>query len=375
MDLHRHYRLTPVINAAGSFTPLGVSRSSARVAAAAAAALSQFFVIDELQDRASAALARATGAEAGAVVHCTAAGITLAVAAAMTGASPEKAAALPDTRGLASEVVIPAGHVVDYGHSILQDIRLAGATPIVAGGDDRCTVAEIERALAGPDVACLLLVSSRLVRGAPVDLSAAVEAARRRGVPAIIDGAAQDLRARALVATGADLVVLSAQKYLAAPTAGLVIGRAGAVAALRAQEKGIGRAMKATKEAIVGVLAALEDRAALDLAAWSAAQHDKVARFAARADRLPGLRVEAVADPTGLPFARAEAKVDAVTAGIDAAGVAAALADGAPSIRAMTHGLARGRLIFELVPLAEAEVEAVLARLAAVLGAARAKGR
>lgn len=81
MDLHQRYGLTPVINAAGTFTPLGVSRSSTRVAAAAAAALSQFVVIDELQDRAGRALARATRAEAGAVVHCAAAGITLSVAA------------------------------------------------------------------------------------------------------------------------------------------------------------------------------------------------------------------------------------------------------------------------------------------------------
>lgn len=375
MDLHQRYGLTPIINAAGTFTPLGVSRSSARVAAATAEALSQFVVIDELQDRAGRALARATGAESGAVVHCAAAGITLSVAAAMTGASPEKAAALPDTRGLAAEAVIPAGHVVDYGHSILQDIGLAGATPVVAGAGDRCTLGDIDGALAGPEVACLVLVSSRLTRGTSVDLAAAVEAARRRGVPAIIDGAAQDLRARALVATGADLVILSAQKYLAAPTAGLVVGRAGAVAALRAQERGIGRAMKPTKEAMAGVLAALEEREALDLAAWSTAQHDKVARFVARAGRLPGLRAEAVSDPTGLPFPRAEAKVDAVSAGIDAAGLAAALAQGSPSIRVMTHGLARGRLIFELVPLSEAEIEIVLARLTTLLGAARPKPR
>jgi L-seryl-tRNA(Ser) seleniumtransferase len=374
MDLHRRYGLTTIVNAAGSFTPLGVSRSSPGVAAAAAAALSQFFLIEELQDRASAALARATGAEAGAVVHCAAAGITLAVAAAIAGTSAEAAAALPDTRGRAAEIVIAAGHVVDYGHSILQDIRLAGATPVIAGSDDVCSIAEIEGALAGPGVAGLLLVSSRLTRGAPVDFAGAVAAARRRGVLAIIDGAAQDLRVRALVETGADLVVLSGQKYLAAPTAGLIAGRAVAVAALRAQEKGIGRAMKASKEAILGALAALDEREALDLAGWSQAQHEKVARFVARAARLPGLHAEAAPDPTGLPFPRAETKVDAVAAGTDAAALAAALCDGTPSIRVMTHGLARGRLVFELVPLSEAEIETILARLEALLDAAR-RGR
>lgn len=371
MDWRHLHGLTEVINAAGSVTPLGVSRSSPAVAAATAAALSRFFVIDELQDRASAALAQATGAEAGAVVHCASAGITLAVAAAITGTSAEAVAALPDTRGRASEVVIPAGHVVDYGHTILQDIRLAGATPVVVGSESGCGVAEIEAALAVPGAACLLLVSSRLTRGAPLDFTAAVAAARARGVLAVIDGAAQALRVRELVETGADLVILSGQKYLASPTAGLVVGRAGAVAALRAQEKGIGRAMKATKEAIVGALAALEERAALDLAAWSAAQHEKAARFVARAARLPALRAEARPDPTGLPFPRAEVKVDAVAAGTDAVALAAALRDGTPSIRVMTSGLARGRLVFELVPLSEAEIDVILARLEAALAAAR----
>ena len=88
------------------------------------------------------------------------------------------------------------------------------------------------------------------------------------------------------LATGADLVVLSAHKYLAAPTAGLIVGRAGLVQSCRAQERGIGRAMKPTKEAILGVLAALDERRRLDLGAWSAAQQRKVADFVERAARI-----------------------------------------------------------------------------------------
>ncbi len=47
MSLHDRYGLTRVINAAGTFTPLGVSRSPAAVGNAVAEALSAFFVIDE----------------------------------------------------------------------------------------------------------------------------------------------------------------------------------------------------------------------------------------------------------------------------------------------------------------------------------------
>jgi len=353
---------------------LGVSRSSAAVGRAAGEALGEFFVMDELQEAAGAAIARLSGGEAGAVTHCVAAGITLSVAAAMAGGAAARVAALPDTTGMPTRVVIPAGHVIDYGHSILQAIRLAGATPVVAGSEQRCTIEDLEAELAHGETAhgetaCLLLVSSRLTRGEAVDLAGAVAAAHRRGLPAIIDGAAQDLRIAALLATGADLVLVSAQKYLAAPTAGLVIGRADLVAAVRAHEKGIGRAMKASKEAICGVLAAIEERQATDPAAWRRAQDEKVAGFVEKAKTLPGVAAAVVADPTGAPFSRARLTVVPTRAGMDAAALAQALRSGTPPVWVMKQGLDEGQVNLELVPLDAGEVETILARLAEILAA------
>ena len=302
--IHAKYALTHVLNAHGTFTPLGVSRSSPSVQRAVAAALGEFFIIDELQAAVSTHVARMTRAEAAAVTHCTAAAISLAIAAAMAGASNEGIAQLPDTTGMPDRVVIPAGHVVNYGHSIITAIRLPGGVPVIAGTPDACTVDEIAQALEDERTACLLLVSSRLTHGAALDLRKAVAAAQARGVPAIIDGAAQDMRLDELLATGADLVLVSAQKYLAAPTAGLIVGRRDLVGACRAHERGIGRAMKATKESIVGVLAALEEREQLDVAAWSVEQDRKVRWFVEQANAIAGLTVTAQPDPTGLPFSR-----------------------------------------------------------------------
>lgn len=100
MSLHDRYGLTRVINARGTFTPLGVSRSSPHVAASVGQALGEFFVIDELQSVFSRAIAQSTGAQAGAVVHCVAAGITLSVAAAIIGCDRDRIAALPRTTGM-----------------------------------------------------------------------------------------------------------------------------------------------------------------------------------------------------------------------------------------------------------------------------------
>src|SRR5690606_4775361 len=100
-SLHGTYGLTPVINAAGSYTPLGVSRSSDHVAQRVAQALQAFFVIDELQSLASARLSDFCGCEAAAVTHCVSAAITQAVAACIAGADTDAVAALPDAQGRA----------------------------------------------------------------------------------------------------------------------------------------------------------------------------------------------------------------------------------------------------------------------------------
>jgi L-seryl-tRNA(Ser) seleniumtransferase len=367
MTLHDRYGLSHIINASGSFTPLGVSRSSTSVGQAAGEALGQFFVIDELQDALSAAISRLTGAEAGAAVHCVAAGITLSVAAAMTGLDRARIAGLPTTDGFPNRVALPGGHAVNYGHPIEQDIRLAGATPVFAGSGDQCSIEDIRAALSHANTACLLLVSSRLTRGQPIDLKQAVAQAHSRGVPAIIDGAAQDMRIRELLATGADLVLVSAHKYLASPTAGMVIGSRPLVDAVRAQQKGIGRGMKASKEAIVGVLAAIEERQRLDLPKWREEQDRKISEFVARASRIKGIAARSEADPAGMPMSRACLRIEAEHAGRDAKAVVQALKSGSPSIWVMEHRLADAELVLELVQVSQSEIETILWQLSELL--------
>jgi seryl-tRNA(Sec) selenium transferase len=133
------------------------------------------------------------------------------------------------------------------------------------------------------------------------------------------------------------------------------------------QERGIGRVMKASKEAVVGVLAALEARHELDVSAWARAQADKVERFAERVGVLPGIEAGAWPDPTGLPFPRARISVDPTVAGMDAGALAAALRAGSPSVWVMTDQQEAGVLVLELVPLTDPELDAIVDRLAELL--------
>jgi uncharacterized pyridoxal phosphate-dependent enzyme len=265
---------------------------------------------------------------------------------------------------MADRVVLPAGHAVDYGHPLTTDIRLAGATPVVTGSGSACSVHDLESALADQRVACMLLVCSRLTAGPALDLQQAVAAAHRRGVPAIIDAAAQDMRIPDVLATGADAVLVSAQKYLASPTAGLIIGRRLFVDACRAQERGIGRAMKATKEAMLGVLAAIEFRRGIVAADWRKAEQARVDDFVTRANRIGGVEAEAVPDPTGVPLSRVRLTVRPQGAGWNAAALADRLRSGTPPVWVMEHAAKDGHLFLELVPLRADELAFILDRIA-----------
>ena len=151
--------MTQVINARGTFTPLGVSRSSMKVSQSVAYALTQFYEMNQLQSHASQVLADFSGAEAGALSHCTASAITVSIAGLMTQGNQEYIEQLPNTQGMRNQVIILEDHVVNYGHSILQSIRLSGAKPLIVKGFE-----EYESALDGGGICGVLLVSSKLAQ-------------------------------------------------------------------------------------------------------------------------------------------------------------------------------------------------------------------
>ncbi len=87
-DIRLELGLRPVINVSGTMTFLGASIVVPEAIEAMARMLPQFVEIGDLQRKASAVIARLTGAEAGTVTASTASGISIAIAACMTGRGP-----------------------------------------------------------------------------------------------------------------------------------------------------------------------------------------------------------------------------------------------------------------------------------------------
>ena len=368
--LHEEFDLRHVINARGTYTPSGVSRSAEAVVNATAESLRHFFDMEQLAERAGHEIASITGAEWGCVTHCTAASITLSCAALITGTNEISINQLPDTTGLASSIVIQGGHLVNYGHPIEQAIRLSGARVAVAGTKIRCTAEELEDALCHDDVVGLVLVESRLCQGEMVPAPRAISIAHERGLPVVVDAAAQDLQMDRLLSLRADLTLFSAQKYLASPTAGLVIGRRHLVQAVHAQEHGIGRGMKASKEAIIGTMVALRLRQQENTPNWIASQKDKAVFFAQHLNQLDHVRAELIEDPVGNPFFRVRAWIDSDSSGVLTEDVEQALLEGDPMIVVQDHTESEQALVFEIVSLSREELEIICSRLATILSGA-----
>jgi L-seryl-tRNA(Ser) seleniumtransferase len=353
-----------IINAAGPISVLGGGAPNAEATAAAWEILPRPVEVAQLQIDASRQIAAAFGCEAGLVTAGSAAGISIAVAAAMTGTDRMHVMRLPDTTGMKSRVVMQRGHDANFGATVNQMIRLTGATVDFIGTVERCDPDALRGALRSDTAAAVFVVSHHTAQSGMIGLREFCAICHGAGVPVIVDAAGEhDLRDP--LSAGADIAIASAHKNYGALTAGIVAGRAALVAACLLQDAGIGRPMKVGKEAIASVIAALgawrtQDRNAVH-ADWA-----RRAGLAVKLDGVPGLRVELAPDMAGSPLIRARIHAGGT---LTAEQFAQRLADHDPSIRVWRLGLPRG--YFELDPreITDADMTAICETVRAIASA------
>jgi len=366
MNLQREATLSDVINAWGTPTPFGVSRSSPGVARAAGQGLLRHVEIDELAARVAERIVAVAGTEAAWFCHCSAAGVTLAAAGALAGSDPVAVAALP-RRDEAGVIAIQEEHCVHYGQPIEQALRLSGAHVLrLAGSPDQRRAALDAAARAGTLRAVMAVDSSLVKHQAALTRPMLSTLARRHGVGLIVDAAAQDWRLNDRDALAqADITLFSAQKYLAAPTCGILAGTQRAVDAARAHLGGIGRAMKPSKEALFGLWQALDERDWAGLPALRQRNLARSQRFAraVRADDAAPVRVSVQDTADHGPFPRVLLRYAPPAS---AAQVAEQLMRGSPRIAVGRGHLDRNALTLELTHVDPGEEAQLLARLQAI---------
>lgn len=368
-DPFERYGLTRIVNVSGTETVRGASPVAPEVQGAIAAVLPNSVEIAELQSAASEVIAGAYGTEAGCITGCSAAGIAVAIAAAMTGADLGRIEQLPDTGGMKDEVVIQRGHVVTWGGHVLQTIRMTGAKPVEFGAATESGAYQLRHVLSERTAAALYVVSHHTVQTGMIELRTFCEICHAAGVPVIVDGAAEP-NFRDFVAAGADIVITSAHKVFAAPTAGVIAGRKDLVRACVWQEKGIGRPMKAGKEGIVGAIAGIERWRAIDQDDLRARLRARLERAKAKLDGQNGLRVWLEPDWASRAFERLRLDLDPAEAGLSAADLAAALMRENPAIAVRGLYADQGFVQVDLRRVDDAIADRVTDRILAVLRAA-----
>lgn len=335
-DIRVENGLRPVINVSGTMTSLGASIVVPEAIAAMTAILPQFVEMNDLQRKASAIIARLTGAEAGFVTASCAAGISLAVAGTITGPDLLAIEKLPDVTTPKNEVLVQMGHLVDYGAPVEQSIRIAGGKVVVVGQATSAHRYHMENAISENTAAAVYVVSHHVVHYGLLHLKEFVEIAHARGVPVIVD-AASEYDLRTFLDQGADIVLYSGHKFLGGPTSGIVAGRKDLVRHAYLQNKGIGRGMKVGKESIFGVMAALEAWEKRDHAAVRARETGYLHLWKEALDGRPGVTALIEPDPTKNPLDRLRVILSAQEAHISAYDLAGALARGTPPIIVRDH--------------------------------------
>ncbi len=369
-DVRERYGLRPVINVSGTMTALGASIVVPEVVQAVSEILPEFVEINALQRKASEVIARACATEAGCVTASASAGLTIAVAGAMTGSDLAAIERLPDARGLRDEVPIQIGHMVGYGAPVEQAIRLSGARPVPFGQATHVAPYQLEGAIGERTAAVLYVVSHHTVQFGQLPLETVCAIAHARGVPVIVD-AASEYDLEGFLAAGADIAVYSAHKFLGGLTAGIVAGRKPLVRAAFLQNLGIGRGMKVGKEGMIGTIAALEAWARRDHAAVRARETAALHLWRDRLAGLAGVTARIVPDPTHNPLDRLEVAVDPELARITAWDLADALAGGHPPVIVRDHEVELGHFFLDPCNLHPGEAEIVADRLAEELERAR----
>jgi L-seryl-tRNA(Ser) seleniumtransferase len=249
-----------IINAGGTITIAGGSNMAPETTAAMAEVANAFVVVEELNAAVGKKIAEATGAEAGYVTSCSAAAMTIAAAACIAGTDPAAITRLPDSEGMRNEFLIHRSHRISYD----QAYRVGGAKLVEFGLPYKTFSWEMEAAITDKTAAAVYHDTPNIGPGA-LPFAEFVAIAHKHKIPVIVDSASMlppvD-HLRRWIRQGADLVIYSGGKGLRGPQdSGLLAGRADLIAAARLNgppHASVGRGMKTSKEAMVGLWVAID---------------------------------------------------------------------------------------------------------------------
>ncbi len=363
-SIYQRLEISPIINAAGSITRLGGSRTRPETLELMTQAARVMVNIDDLNRAAGSEIARLTGAEAGFVCSGAAGGLLLQAAACIAGHDPVKMRQLPNTEGMKNEIVIHTMHRFPYD----QAYRAAGAKMVEFGDYLFAHPWQLEGAI-NERTAAVAYLCAPFSSNKVMPLDQVCEIAHAHDIPVIVDAASM-LPPRAnlyrYLRAGADMVVYSGGKGIRGPQgSGILVGRADLIEAAAMQASPaqfLGRGMKVAKEEVIGLVASLAAFVEEDETTEMAAYRAMVQQAMDALVEIPGLRVSLEHDGINYLIPHAVIRFTEEWRGPSRDAVAAAMEHGNPQI--YLHQLGGPQeLAVDPLNLTEAEVEVVIRRL------------
>ena len=384
-----------VVNATGTKTRIGGTLIREEALEAMNRAAEGFVRLSDLQQAASERIAEVTGAEAGYVTNGASSALTLAAAACIAGEDLEVMANLPDTDGIADEIVVPRTHRNGYDHAF----RVAGAKIVDVGSNDHFLGTgaentepwEIAAAITDQTVAVAYMEKSYT----RPPLETVVEIAHDHGVPVIVDAAAELPPTENLtkyIDQGVDVVAFSGGKAIRGPqSSGILAGRADLITSVARQHldmhaaepaydppeplvgfdelpgvprQGIGRSMKVGKEELVGLLAALDAFVEEDDQAVLEEWHERAQQVATALEDLEALSVELAGGEKTEAVTSVVVTVDEASSATDTASLVRGLRQENPRVFVGADDLHESRFTINPRCLLDDEVEYVVSRIA-----------
>jgi len=253
-DYYQKLGVTPLINAAGTYTVLSASTMPDEVQASIALAAKHPVNLNELLDASGAYLAKQLRCEAALVTSGAAAALVVGTAACVTLGNDTPILNIPtDMAGLKNEVIVQKSHRYGYDHALrncgTRFVEVETLEQYQQAFNDRTVMAHFFNAGAGK-----------------ISREDWVRVAHQHGVPCFNDAAADVPPISNLwnyTQMGFDLVTFSGGKGLRGPQCtGLLLGRKDLIEAAKKNNSPnsntIGRGMKVAKEEIVGLVAAVD---------------------------------------------------------------------------------------------------------------------
>ncbi|NKE36108.1 aminotransferase class V-fold PLP-dependent enzyme [Natronococcus sp. JC468] len=387
-----------VVNATGTKTRISGSLMREEAADAMRDAARSFVRISDLQQRASELVAEATGADAGYVTSGASAALSMAAAACLAGDDLEAMAQLPDTEGLADEIVMPRTHRNGYDHAL----RLPGATIVDVGtndyhlgtGSENVELWEIEAAIT-EETAAVAYMEKPYTQP---PLETVCEIAHDNDIPVIVDAAAELPPVENLsrfLKQGADLVAYSGGKAIRGPqSTGILAGNEELIRSVARQHldmhaakavydppvelvaadelpgvprQGIGRSMKIGKEEIVGLIRALELFIEEDHDARLLEWHERAERIEAGLAAVTGLETRFEGGDKTDAVTQVVGTVDPDYAATDATGLVGSLRRETPRVFVGADRLDDDEFTINPMCLTDDEADYVVDRIRATL--------